>query len=228
MLALFRAKFACISVISNPVFRWDSCKGSEGDSVKKCSRVCKKNRDSRLDLVGDLWLQAVRSCTHARHARNWSVMPAGALQDNCSVTSRLELATQSNRKSAPFWKNLTLHIPFSFQYKYLFYPRKRVSRENFERETLEKKKIDSSPIFIKRLFKFLTIVKSLKGLLPNIFSPYPFLWECCLVLWEVVRKEPISHWLMLWSSSGIRKVRKEIGLAQSRWSKKLGGLRYIG
>ena len=29
LLALFRAKFACISAISNPVFRWDSCKGSE-------------------------------------------------------------------------------------------------------------------------------------------------------------------------------------------------------
>ena len=33
---------------------------------------------------------------------------------------------------------------------------------------------------------------------------------------------------MLWSSSEIREARKEIGLAQARWSKKLGGLRYIG
>ena len=47
------------------------------------------------------------------------------------------------------------------------------------------------------------------------------------MLWEVVRKEPISHWLMLWSSSGIREARKEIGSAQPRWSKKLGRLRYI-
>ena len=48
------------------------------------------------------------------------------------------------------------------------------------------------------------------------------------MLWETVRKESISHWLMLWSSSGIREARKEIGLAQPCWSKKLGGLRYIG
>ena len=48
------------------------------------------------------------------------------------------------------------------------------------------------------------------------------------MLWEAVRKELISHWLMLWSSSGIWEVRKEIGSAQPRWSKKLGGLRYIG
>ena len=45
---------------------------------------------------------------------------------------------------------------------------------------------------------------------------------------EVVRKEPISHWLTLWLSSGIRETRKEIGSAQPRWSKKLGGLRSIG
>ena len=33
---------------------------------------------------------------------------------------------------------------------------------------------------------------------------------------------------MLWSSSGIREARKEIGSAQPRWGKKFGGLRYIG
>ena len=49
-----------------------------------------------------------------------------------------------------------------------------------------------------------------------------------MVLWEAVRKEPISHWLMLWSSSGIREARKKIGSAQPRWIKKLRGLRYIG
>ena len=48
------------------------------------------------------------------------------------------------------------------------------------------------------------------------------------MLWEAVRKEPISHWLMLWSSSEIQEVRKEISSVQPRWSKKLGGLRYTG
>ena len=42
------------------------------------------------------------------------------------VTSRLELATQSSREAkpqtSPVLKNLTLHIPFSPQYKYPFYP----------------------------------------------------------------------------------------------------------
>ena len=48
------------------------------------------------------------------------------------------------------------------------------------------------------------------------------------MLWKAIRKELISHWLMLWSSSGIREARKEIGSTQPRWSKKLGGLRYTG
>ena len=47
------------------------------------------------------------------------------------------------------------------------------------------------------------------------------------MLWEAVRKEPISHWLMLWSSSRIQEARKEIGSVQPHWSKKLRGLRSI-
>ena len=168
MLALFHTKFACISAVSNPVFRWDYCKGSEWDSVKKCSRVCKKNRDSQLDLSGDSRLQAVRNCSRARHARSWSVTPAGALQDKIGQLavqlprgwkSQLNQAASPSRKPTLFWKTwlFTFHshpninAPFTHE-------RKRASRENFEREILEKNKIDSSPIFIKRLFKFLNFL----------------------------------------------------------------------
>ena len=164
-MALFRAKFACISAISNPIFRWDSCKSSEWGSVKKCSRMCKKNRDSRMDIAGDSRLQAARSCTRAKHARSWSVMPAGTLQDKIGQlaiqlprgwNSRLELATQSSREPALFWKTwlFTFHSYPSINTPFT-HERKRASKENFERETLKKNKVDSSPIFIKRLFKFL-------------------------------------------------------------------------
>ena len=46
------------------------------------------------------------------------------------------------------------------------------------------------------------------------------------MLWEAIRNEPISHWLMLWLSNKIREDRKEIGSTQPRWSKKLGGSVY--
>ena len=165
-MALFRTKFACILVISNPVFRWDSCKGSEWDSVKKCSRVCKANKDSWLDLAGDSRLQAAKSCTRARHAKSWSVRLTGVLQDkigqlavqlSCGWNLWLSQATRPSREPALFWKKTwlftfhsypSINTPFTHE-------RKRAFRENFERKTLEKNKIDSSPIFIKRLFKFL-------------------------------------------------------------------------
>ena len=40
-----------------------------------------ENRDSRLDLAGDSRLQAARSSTRAKHAKSWSAMLVGALQD---------------------------------------------------------------------------------------------------------------------------------------------------
>ena len=48
------------------------------------------------------------------------------------------------------------------------------------------------------------------------------------MLWEAVRKEPISHWLMLWSSSGIREARKEIGSVQLVGARSLEGLDTLG
>ena len=157
----FRAKFACISAISNPVFRWDSCKGSEWDSVKKYSRVYKKNRDSWLDLAGDSWLQAARSCSCARHARSWSVTPTGVLQDKIEqLAIKLPRGWNSRLSQAAsqpcfektwlftFHSHPSINTPSTHE-------REKASKENFERETLEKNKIDSSPIFIKILFKFL-------------------------------------------------------------------------
>ena len=72
------------------------------------------------------------------------------------VTSRLELVTQSSREPALFWKTwlFTFHSHPSINTPFT-HERKRASRENFKRETLEKNEIDSSPIFIKKLFKFL-------------------------------------------------------------------------
>ena len=164
MSALFRAKFACISVISNPVFRWDSCKGSEWDNVKKCSRVCKKNRDSRLDLVGDSQLQVAKNyqkllmcqaCQKLKRHASWSTTGQNKTTGRL-VTLRLELATQSSYKLALFSKTwlFTFHSHPSINTPFT-HERKRASKENFKRETLEKNKIDSSPIFIKRFFKFL-------------------------------------------------------------------------
>ena len=142
-MVLFRAKFPCILAISNPVFWWDSCKGSECNSVKKCSRVCKKNRDSWLDLAGDSRLQAAKGSTHAKHARSWSVTPTRAVQDKIGQlavqlphgwNSRLsQIASQPCFEKTwlfIFHSHPSINTPFTHE-------RNWASRENFERETLE-------------------------------------------------------------------------------------------
>ena len=140
-----------------------------------------------------------------------------------AVCSRLELATQPSREvkppEHPVWQNMTFHIPSHPTIYIPLYPRFRGSfqREFWERNPRENK-IDSSTIFTQETLQIPLLSSSplsnpWETFYQNLFSPYPFLWEGCLVLWEAVRKEPISYWLMLWSSSGIWKARKEIGSA---------------
>ena len=112
-MALFHAKFVCNLAISNPVFRWESCKGSVCESMKKCSRLCSE--------VGTRRGQAAKWCTRVKHAEkinshaNWSTT-GQKFQSRNFVCSRLELATQSGCEAkspaSSVLKNLTLRIPF--------------------------------------------------------------------------------------------------------------------
>ena len=63
LLVLFCAKFACILAISNPTFRWESCKGSVWQS-EELLKILQRNRDSRLDLAGGLWLASRQNIAH--------------------------------------------------------------------------------------------------------------------------------------------------------------------
>ena len=154
-----------------------------------------ENRDSRLDLAGDSRLQAIRRCTRARHARSWSIMLAGALQDK--IRQLAVLLSRDSVKPRVFWKTwfFTFHSHPSINTPYT-HERKRASRENFERETLVLYKMIHPQSSHKRLFKFLNSLplhcQTLERLFTKtVFSLYPLLWKGCLVFWEAVRKEPI-------------------------------------
>ena len=131
--------------------------------MRECEELLKivqRNRDSWLDLVGGSRLQAVRmmhtcqTCqklkSHASCCTTGQESQAGQ-----AIYSRLELATQPSREvkslEHPVWKKLTFHIPSHptiYIYIYIYtHNLERASRENLERETLEKNKIDSSTIF---------------------------------------------------------------------------------
>ncbi len=116
-----------------------------------------ENRDSGLGLAGDSRLQAARRSTRAKHAGRWTVMQAGALQDKTGQLairlsrdwiSRLSQAARSSREPPLFCKtwrftflsHSSINTPFTHDCK-------RASRENFERETLKKNKIESPTIY---------------------------------------------------------------------------------
>ena len=99
-MALFRTKFVCILAISNPIFRWESCKGSVWENVKKCSRLCSKAGTRRWLLRVARGLQAARRCTRVKHAEKLnhhaSCSTTGQkVQTSHSVSSRLRLTTGS-------------------------------------------------------------------------------------------------------------------------------------
>ena len=140
MLALFCAKFAYNLTISNPVFRWESCKSSVRESVKKCSKLCSKagTRDWISRVAHSL--QVVRRCTRVKHAeklnRHASYSTTGQkVQTGHSISKQFGFASQSSREAKlpvhSILEKLTLHIPFSLQYKYPLYPR---NIESFQRE----------------------------------------------------------------------------------------------
>ena len=128
--------------------------------MRECEEMLKivqRSRDSRLDLAGGSRLQVTKCWTRAKYVRSWSVMLAGALQDKKyrlaiqlprSLNSRLSQAASPSYQVALFWKTwlFTFHSQSSINtlYTHKMY---RVSRENIERETLEKNNIDSSTIF---------------------------------------------------------------------------------
>ena len=113
-MALFRAKFSCNLAISNPVFRWLSCKGSVWESVKKCSRLCSEVGTRGWISWVTLGLQAARRCTWVKHVEKLTVVPAVALQDKksrltiqltCGLDSRLSQVARPSRQSTLLWKN---------------------------------------------------------------------------------------------------------------------------
>ena len=68
LVGFILCQFACNSTLRNPVFRWESCKGSVWESVKKCSRMCTKA--GTCDWISQLarGLQVAKGCTRVKYA----------------------------------------------------------------------------------------------------------------------------------------------------------------
>ena len=166
-------------------------------------KIVQRSMDSWLNLTGGSQLQVAKCWTCAKHARSWSVMPARALQEKNyrrtvqlprSWNSQLSQAASPSHQPALFWKNLTLRIPFSLQYKYPLYPWNVESfqREYWERNSKEKQDWLIHNLHIETLQ--IPLLSSSPLLHPwevhyqNLFSPYPHLWEGHLVFGKQLGK----------------------------------------
>ena len=127
-------------------------------------RVCKellkcvqRSSDSRLNFTGGSWLQAAKLKHTCQACQKLKRRTSCSLQDKSSrlarpfargLNSRLNLVARSSRQNTLFGKNRLFTFLLTLLYIYPYtHDFERVSKENFERETLEKNKIDSSTIF---------------------------------------------------------------------------------
>ena len=190
------------------------------ESVKNCSSVCKEAGTRR-------WISRVARgckppnwCTHAKHARSWSVVlaihyrtkfPAGQ-----AVCSRLELATQPSHEvkppKHPVWQNMTFHIsshPTIYIYPYT-HDSERASKKNFERETLEKKRLTHPQSLPKRLFKFLYSLplhcQILQRLITKTFSHH--IHSCERAVWCFGKQLGRNKFYIGWCYGQVAKSRK--------------------
>ena len=104
--------------ISNPMFRWESCKGSVWKSVKKCSRLCNEAGTRGWILRVARGLQAARRCTRVKHVEKLNRHASCSttrqkVQTGHSVSSWLGLATHSSHEAKSpdilFWKTNCSH-----------------------------------------------------------------------------------------------------------------------
>ena len=177
------------------------------ESVKNCSRLCKEAGTGG-------WISRVaRSCkfpewcTRAKHARSWRVAPAVALQDKsprlakllaCSLNSRLNPVARSSHQNTLFGKNWLFTFLLTLLYIYPYtHDLERVSRENFERETLKKNKdwlipnlhIETLQILLLSSFPLLN---PCEVHYPNSFLTIPIFVRRLFGVWEAIRKGPIN------------------------------------
>ena len=137
------------------------------------------------------WLAAVScqklhtclACQKLKHHASWSTTGQLAVQLPRGWNSRLSQAATPSREPTLFWKTwlFTFHSHPSINTPFT-HKRKRASRENFERETLKKNKINSPTIYILEslqipLLSSSPLIHPWEVLGQILFSPYPYMWE---------------------------------------------------
>ena len=176
-----------------------------GDHVRVvCEKVWRiqvcmhSERFSWLDLASDPRLATRQHATRVKHAGNWRVMTAGALQNKKDSLACSYLATHPSSEwvaRTPCFAEKCLFTFFTYPTINILIPMKcRELLERIWRETLEKNKIDSFTIldiwFSKFLYTHPFHWHTLERFISQILiSPYPYQWRVNLVLGKQFRDE---------------------------------------
>ena len=128
-------------------------------------KIVQRSRDLRLDLISSLRLasrQKLHMCQACKEAEPSCQLQHYRIKSPIWPFSYLTVGTRGSVKQQGqaasqlcFEKTDSSHPILILVYIPLIPTKHRELPQNFEIETLEKNKIDSSPIFTQRLFKFL-------------------------------------------------------------------------
>ena len=155
--------------------------------VRECEELLKcvqRSRDSQLDLAGGSRLQAARlkhtcqACQKLKRHTSYSLQdksPTLAKPFARGFNSQLNPVERSSRQNTLFGKIWLFTFLLTLLYIYPYtHNSNRASRENFERETLEKTRLTHPQSLPKRLFKFLYSLsfhcQTLERLITKTFS----------------------------------------------------------
>ena len=156
-------------------------------------------KDSRLDSQVTRDWQAAKVGTRVKYAGKLKsyancCTTGQKSQASQAVSSRLELVTQPSCEAKspnhPVWEKLTFHIPSHPTIYRSLYPR---NVESFQREFWERNPREKQDWFIHNfhietlqipLLSSTPLLNPWEAYYQNLFSPYPFLWKVCLVLWS--------------------------------------------
>ena len=166
--------------------------------VRECEELLKcgqRSRDSQLDFAGGSRLQAAKLKHTCQACQKLKRRASCSLQDKSSklarlfargLNSRLNPVARSSHQNTLFDKiwRFTFLLTLLYIYPYT-HNSKRASKENFERETLEKTRLTHPQSLPKRLFKFLYYLpfhcQILERLFTKTFSHH--IHSCERVVW---------------------------------------------
>ena len=196
-LVLFRAKFACILVIRDPVFKWELCKGCVWKSLKKTQDMCVQRS---LATSKSLKWHTCEACKELNGHDSWSTIRQN-VQFGQIVSSWLKLTTCSTRETkspeCPVWMKTNFSHSSHTLLQIPLYPR---NVESFQREFWERNPREKQDWLIHNLWHLILQIPLLSP------SPLSYPWEVHLSnpylvipisvrryfgAWEAIRRWPI-------------------------------------